>query len=192
MTTLALIRHGITEWNEINKLQGHQNIPLSEKGKEQVLALANRLVGEKWDIIYSSDLQRAKETANILAEKMGLQVMIDKRLRERYFGRLEGTIEIDRMAQWGKYWRELHHGIEENEKIELRVAQFFYDIIHPLNEKKIIVISHGITINKMLKIILKDYNEIEIHNTSVSILKKNDHEWFLHLFNCTEHLKKMM
>ena len=56
MTTVGLIRHGVTDWNDLGKAQGISDIPLNEAGRKQAIAIANRLSGEKWDIIVSSNL----------------------------------------------------------------------------------------------------------------------------------------
>ncbi|GIP39057.1 hypothetical protein J31TS4_23370 [Paenibacillus sp. J31TS4] len=59
-TTVGLIRHGVTGWNHLGKAQGISDIPLNEEGTKQALALAGRLSGEEWDILFSSNLTRAK------------------------------------------------------------------------------------------------------------------------------------
>lgn len=70
MTTIGLIRHGITEWKVLGRSQGISDIPLNEIGRQQAVALANRLsLEEKWDVIVTSDLLRAKETGQIITSK---------------------------------------------------------------------------------------------------------------------------
>ncbi len=91
---IGLVRHGKTDWNAEGKIQGQTDIPLNEEGKAQAIALANRLSGEEriWDAVVSSDLKRAFATAQIIAEKLGIPLLeSDSRLRERYFGEVEGT-----------------------------------------------------------------------------------------------------
>ena len=63
MTRLLLVRHGVTEWNEAGRYQGHQDIPLSDAGREQARRVAERLSDERIAFAYSSDLKRARETS---------------------------------------------------------------------------------------------------------------------------------
>lgn len=74
MTRIGLIRHGSTAWNKEGRIQGHTDNPLDEEGLQQAEAIAERLSGEHWDYIYSSDLLRARQTAEVIAAKLGLQV----------------------------------------------------------------------------------------------------------------------
>ncbi|WP_203249107.1 histidine phosphatase family protein [Sporosarcina beigongshangi] len=75
MTTIGLVRHGITEWNELGKAQGVSDIPLNKIGKQQAFALANRLsLEQEWDVIITSDLSRAIETAQIVSTTLHLPI----------------------------------------------------------------------------------------------------------------------
>lgn len=89
-TEILLIRHGETDWNLERRLQGHLDIPLNPEGLRQAEALARHLDGVALDGIFSSDLQRAKQTALPLARRLGIDVTIERGLRERCYGALEG------------------------------------------------------------------------------------------------------
>lgn len=97
-TRLLLIRHGETAWNRATRIQGHTDIPLSPLGLAQAERLAQALSDEPLSAIYSSDLSRARQTAEALARVQGLPIRFDEGLRERAFGRFEGLSweEIDR------------------------------------------------------------------------------------------------
>jgi len=96
-TLVLLARHGETDWNAARRWQGHADPPLNERGREQARSLAALLAGRSVSTIYSSDLQRASETAGIVAESLGLPVRLDERLREVDVGEWSGltTVEIE-------------------------------------------------------------------------------------------------
>ena len=97
-TRIVLIRHGETAWNRATRIQGHTDIPLSSLGLAQAERLAQALADEPFAAIYSSDLSRARQTAEALARTQGVEVRLDAGLRERAFGRFEGLSwsEIDK------------------------------------------------------------------------------------------------
>ncbi|EKS68773.1 MULTISPECIES: histidine phosphatase family protein [Caballeronia] len=92
MTTQVLfIRHGETDWNRIKRIQGHIDIPLSEHGFLQAEQLGRRLAHDgRIDAVYSSDLQRAQQTARPFADALGLDVRLSENLRERFYGAFQG------------------------------------------------------------------------------------------------------
>jgi len=108
-TRIVLIRHGETAWNRATRIQGHTDIPLSPLGLAQAERLAQALADEPLAALYSSDLSRARQTAEAVARVQGLSLHLDAGLRERAFGRFEGLSweEIDRgypedAARWRK------------------------------------------------------------------------------------------
>ncbi len=90
MTRLVLIRHGQTDWNIAGRWQGHADIPLNARGHEQAARVAAALASEGITAIYSSDLRRARQTARTLGKATGLNVHVDKRLREIHQGEWQG------------------------------------------------------------------------------------------------------
>ena len=96
MTTLLLVRHGETDWNADGRLQGQTDRPLSDFGRRQARRLADELADEELEAIYSSDLSRARETAEIVAERLGLPVVLDPDLREKDWGTWEGLTAVER------------------------------------------------------------------------------------------------
>ena len=88
--TLLLARHGRTAWNAEARAQGHLDVPLDEDGEEQAATLASALSGRTVQRIWSSDLQRAARTADVIASGVGLPVDLDARLREFDVGERQG------------------------------------------------------------------------------------------------------
>ncbi len=148
MTTLLLVRHGVTDWNLAGRWQGHSDTPLNERGREQARELAKQLDGV--DVVYSSDLERARETAEILAEELGAEVHLDRRLRERGFGAWEGLTsdEIERrFAEGHRRWKAGEgFGAEDAEAFDAfaaRVQAFLADALRLHPEETVLVIAHG-------------------------------------------------
>ena len=98
MTVLLLARHGETDWNAVGRLQGHTDTPLNDFGRRQAAKLAESLAGDGIAAIYSSDLSRARETAEIVAVRVGLPVNVEPDLREKNWGSWEGLTPAERDA----------------------------------------------------------------------------------------------
>jgi broad specificity phosphatase PhoE len=107
--TLLLIRHGETDWNAEKRAQGHSDIPLNEKGIAQAKMTAEKLFQEHSDIIaiYSSDLSRARDTAQATADKFKLPIILQQALRELNAGSTEGMKLIEKAAMYRDQWNEL-------------------------------------------------------------------------------------
>ena len=96
MTRLLLVRHGETDWNAEGRLQGQTDRPLSDYGRRQARQLADELEGEPFEAIYSSDLARARETAEIVGRRLEMPVEFDSDLREKDWGTWEGLNAAER------------------------------------------------------------------------------------------------
>jgi broad specificity phosphatase PhoE len=149
MGRLVLVRHGETEWNRDGRWQGGSDTQLNDLGREQARMLAKEL-DDRIDVVYSSDLSRARETADIVASKLGLEVRVDPRLRERSFGSWEGltTAEIEeRFADSHRRWRDgASAGADDAETFEdffTRVNGFLADLLRLHAGENVLVISHG-------------------------------------------------
>src|SRR5699024_6004320 len=90
MTTIRLIRHGETNWNKEGRIQGKTDIPLNETGRIQAEECAASLKHSEWDIIISSPLKRAKQTAEIINKNLHLPIMEMSAFAERNYGDAEG------------------------------------------------------------------------------------------------------
>ncbi len=107
MGHLILVRHGVTDWNVSGRFQGHSDIPLSDEGRAQAKALSGRLydIGP-FDVVYSSPLKRAFETATLALPAGAPEVRLEPRLKELNFGSFEGATlaENQRHAAWDTWF----------------------------------------------------------------------------------------
>ncbi len=148
MTTLLLVRHGETDWNREGRWQGHSNTHLNDLGREQARRVAREL--PHVDVMYSSDLARARETAEIIASELGLPVQVDARLRERSFGAWEGlnADEIEaRFAEAHALWRAGEGpGADDAEAFDAfgaRVGSFLDDVLERHPNETVLIVAHG-------------------------------------------------
>jgi broad specificity phosphatase PhoE len=146
--TLLLARHGETDWNRDGRFQGHADTPLNDLGREQARALAEKMADV--DVIYSSDLTRAVETAQVVADRLGLEVRVDSRLRERSFGRWEGLtrgeIEEAFRDDYERWRTGKSFGAEDAETHEAfaeRIEAFLADVLAKHPDETVLVITHG-------------------------------------------------
>jgi probable phosphoglycerate mutase len=151
VTRLLVIRHGETTWNIATRIQGHTDIPLNDRGRWQAERVAQTVREEGIDALYSSDLLRARHTADAIAGLLPLPLQLDAQLRERHFGRLEGLTQEEVAIRWpdeAKRWRERDpsYGPPGGETL-----QGFYDrcitaltrLAHQHMGQTIAVVAHG-------------------------------------------------
>ncbi|MFE5320068.1 histidine phosphatase family protein [Paenibacillus sp. NPDC056579] len=195
MTRIALVRHGVTSWNKEKRTQGHSHNPLDDEGIQQAHKVAERLSEEKWDVIIASDLLRAKQTAEIISDKLGIPIeALDERLRELGRGKAEGTTEDERIALWGADWRQLDIGFETAEQAMERGSECLKEIARTYSGKRVLVVSHGAILKHTLKKLIPALEaEAHLDNTSVTVLHRSGSEenaWSCELYNCTSHLQQ--
>ncbi|MGG4142827.1 histidine phosphatase family protein [Paenibacillus algorifonticola] len=191
---MGLVRHGNTDWNKLGKIQGQTDIPLNERGVAQAVALANRLSEDQklWDAVISSDLQRARETARIVADKLGILLLApDERLRERFYGDIEGTTEQERIARWGEHWRQAEVGQESDETVRGRGRSFVEEWRQGNPQGRLLVVTHGSFLAQLLDELCSGLDKQFLDNMSYSILQFTENEWKSLLYNCSRHLQQL-
>lgn len=180
---MLLIRHGETDWNNKLIFQGHSDKELNETGLINARKTAEILKNYRFDYIYCSDLKRAKQTAQLIANKMNKSILETKEIREIFFGEWEGLnfkkIEKNYPDEF-QAWKNdpLKNNPPEGEKIEQfnrRVNGFFDKLIKNHRGEKIIVVTHGGVIKSYLTEILavskNRYWQFQIDNNSITELK---------------------
>lgn len=150
--TLYIVRHGQTDWNTQHLTQGETDIPLNNEGIKQAKVLGKDLKDIKFDAVFSSDLTRAKKTAEIIALEKKLAITTTRLLRERRHGKLEGT-PWEELAKFHKIWDGLnkqerltfrpYDGYETDEEAIARFITFLREVSVVYLGKVILVVSHG-------------------------------------------------
>ena len=143
---ITLIRHGATEWNEANLIQGSRNIGLSPRGRRQARSAAARLRRIPFKALYSSPLRRAADTAQIIGRHLRLPVALHPRLGEQNFGRLEG-LPLSTLLELSE--EEMQGGIpvappdgETRQEFSDRVFSFLNELCAAEIEDPIAVVTH--------------------------------------------------
>jgi broad specificity phosphatase PhoE len=198
--TIILVRHGQTVWNTENRFHGHMDSPLSELGREQVRRVAARLAQTHIDAVYSSDLPRARETAESIIAGRNLSVETREDLRERCYGVLEGKTleEVSATAgAWFVSWeadrlqKSPPAGETQPEMCE-RVMETLYEIAQAHPNQTVVAAIHGGPIKSavydILHIPLSLWNLTFISNGSLTTLRGTAELMRVVSFNDTCHL----
>lgn len=203
-TRICFVRHGETNWNAERRMQGHIDIPLNANGISQAERLANALIRVKhsFDVIYSSDLERALHTANAVARALSLDVQITPRLRERNVGKLQGLLLAEAPVLLPEIWqrhiaRELDHDLGGGESIRT-FHQRMQDILELfLNEyrgQSVLAVSHGGSLDMIYRIVTQQALDAErvavVPNTSLNWITHDGSTWSVECWADTSHLSE--
>jgi len=158
VTTIVLARHAETDWNRDGRFQGHADPPLNDAGRAQAAALAAALAGDGIAAVYSSDLRRAAETAEIVAARLGLPVTRHAGLREIDVGSWSGLTraQVERrfpegFARWLQ--GEIGHDGETREQLAARVHAAVLEIASAHAGQRILVVTHGGAIRALQRVV---------------------------------------
>ncbi len=188
---LLLLRHPETNWNREGRWQGHADLPLNERGWEQMREGFPRLPPERWAAVYSSDLLRARETAAWLAMKLGLSPRVAASLRERNMGEWEGLTPEEARAAWPDLYprveadpfRERPPGGESFADLLARVAAALRRIagFHP--GEAVLVVTHGGILKwllcALLEVDLRQREGLGLENGVQVLFEVDDDRWTL-------------
>ncbi len=222
---IYLVRHGETPWNEEMRYQGQTDVPLSERGRKQADALREahfrgNIAGSNpihWAKVYSSDLQRAHETARIITAGSGhdssgrgekffapTEIVTCKELREINYGVFEGVLLEDIKKNYAEilqqWWRDpqkarIPQG-ESLEELKERVLRCYHNIVesHKETDDNILIVSHGgplrIIFMDVLEFSLSQARSFRVDNTSLSIVEYKNNHPVLTLLNDICHLEQ--
>lgn len=166
---LFLVRHGETEHNKLKILMGWHNSELTYLGIDQANAVARKLMNYKIDLIVSSDLGRAAETAKVIAAQVKSDCLYSWLLRERYNGKLEtGTTDVnwEIINKNGEFAKE--NEVESVDAMTQRAKAFIAELkLLPKPVKNLVIVSHAGFINSLLYVTVPGSKFREIANTEV-------------------------
>ncbi len=191
MTFICLVRHGETDWNAKRKIQGRKDIPLNEIGTLQAKDCQNYFRDLNWNVIVSSPLLRAKQTAEIINEDLKLPFVVMEQFIERDYGDIEGFTLEERMRHYP------NNDCPNQESFELvreRVMKGANRLHELYPNQKIIVVAHGGVIKILLNSLLKEEaitRKNGLSNGGVSHILYEDGSWRVKDFNQVNHLSKL-
>ncbi|HWO75779.1 MAG TPA: histidine phosphatase family protein [Bacillus sp. (in: firmicutes)] len=189
MTKICLVRHGETDWNAIRRIQGREEIPLNDKGKKQAEECGQYLKNLHFDVLISSPMVRAKQTAELINTHIGLPAIIEMAdFMERDYGVVSG-MTIDERKE--KFPDQEHPSIESWEALSQRVMKGI-DTIHEIYQgQSVLLVVHGGVINAILGSISNEelgHGKTKIMNGSITNIENQNGIWVIHEYNRVDHL----
>ncbi|MFC2013863.1 histidine phosphatase family protein [Chloroflexota bacterium] len=200
MSKLLLVRHGETESNSAQRIQGQRDVELNAVGLRQVERLRDRLAKQRLDVIYSSDLQRALVTAKTVASGHQLEIVTCPELREIDFGKFDGLTfaEISqRYPEMAKLWSDWNPkmrfpGGESVDELNTRVSKFLDRLKRHTPEETLLIVAHSaplrLIICLLLGIELRHWRQFRLDLASLSIVETYPQGRIINLLNDTSYL----
>lgn len=199
MTKLYLTRHGQTEWNFQRRFQGHKGSPLTDQGIKEAENLRDRLKDVKFEAIYSSPLNRAYDTAQILKGDRDLRIVIDERIKEMGFGDWEGRKAEEVRENHPEMFDNLWNSPTKYQSEKGETYQQLYDRVIPAIEEikknhqgNVLIVAHGIVLAIIMLYVkgrpLKDlWEDRVLPNTSLTIVDAENDKFNIELYGDTSH-----
>jgi probable phosphoglycerate mutase len=197
---IIVVRHGETRFNVEGRWQGHDDSPLTEKGIAQAGALAKRLEAYQFSSVYSSDLGRAMQTARIITDQTGHDIIPDKRLRERNVGIFQGLTVAEIEAKYEIEWRMyrskdpdylIPHGESARQRFNYHI-ECFQELAEKNRGGCILIVGHGGVLNSLFRhvigIQLEAPRRFSVINAGFNMVSCNNGEWKLETWGDIGHL----
>lgn len=204
MLEIYITRHGATEWNMENRLQGSLNSELTDSGVRNAVQLGKRLSDKEFNVIYTSPSKRALDTANLLNTGKSIPLTIIDDLTEISFGDWEGKtqeeIEKDFKEEYDNFWYNPHqydhraHNAEAIMAFKSRVEQTMKQIIEANKNGRILIVTHGVVIRAIMSFFWnipteKMWDPPVIHGTSLSVVKYDGKHFEKVMLGDTSHME---
>lgn len=200
MSQILLVRHGETNWNKEQRLQGHLDIGLNEQGIIQAQLLGKVLAREKIDVAYASDLSRALDTANTITAHHQIPTLVDTQLRERCYGEIQGMTfqEIEqKLPDNHRAWTSRNPdfqplGGESMRQFYQRVTTCFEKIALNHPNQVILIVAHGGVLDCMYRVAcqidIAEKRKVELLNTSLNRLRFSQNRFEVESWGDVSHL----
>ena len=200
-TEIILIRHGETEWNSQQRMQGHSNSDLSEVGRGQIQALGELMKNVSFDHIYSSDSLRARQTAEAITQYSGHALQFDQRIREKNLGVFEGLTSTEAKERHPEIYRLFktagaNYVIDEGESTQQlleRALEFIEEIRLRHPQERVVMVTHGGVVRVLMKhalgLSIDAPTRFIIKNTGIFGLIWNEN-WLVTQMGGVSHLEK--
>jgi len=201
-TKFIVVRHGETAWNAEGRIQGHLDSPLNEEGLAQALLVGERLGHEPFDHLYCSDLGRALETAQPIAERSGKPPVTTPQLRERNLGIFQGLTGKQCEHKYPQHYRRFHgrevdHVMPAGESIRQlneRVSRFFDEVAARHAGQTVVAVTHGGVLDALyrhvMQVPLERPRDFPIYNASLNFVRCSRGRWILELWGDISHLTR--
>ncbi|RDW15212.1 histidine phosphatase family protein [Oceanobacillus arenosus] len=188
MTTICLVRHGETDWNLLGKIQGKTDIPLNDTGRKQADECGAYLNADDYDILISSPMKRAKETAEIINSYLNLPVIEMADFAERAFGDGEGLTLEERIKKYpdGNYPNQ-----EEREDFNNRVMTGIKKVCDAYPNERVLLVAHGAVIGMILSNLSNGEigsGKTKLMNACISNIHFEEDQWEIKDYNQVRHL----
>lgn len=196
MTELCLVRHGQTDWNFQEIIQGREDIPLNALGHRQAEESAAFLSQESWDVIVASPLSRAVDTARYIAEACGIDaahIIQDERFIEREFGAASGKPVPGIYEAVQADDQDRVPGLESEDEMRARVLSGMHDLVETHAGKRIIVVCHSHAIKAALSAIDDTYTfRHAMRNACSNYIEHQDGQFVVKAVNVADHITNVI
>lgn len=202
-TEIVVVRHGETVWNSERRMQGQKNSALSARGLAQARALGARMLAEHFDHLYSSDLDRAYQTAQAIATVTGHEIKVDPRLRERGFGIFEGLNREEMQQRYPAEYARFRDrdpdyivpGGESPRQFYERSMACFADISARHAGSRIVIVAHGLLLDSLYRaahdLDLLAPRGLDLINASLNTFRHGGGRWQMLAWGDSAHLENV-
>jgi probable phosphoglycerate mutase len=202
---IYITRHGETQWNSENRLQGWKDSELTDNGIRNAVALGERLYQTEFNAVYSSPIERAVKTTKLICSDRIIPLRLEDGLKEINFGDWEGKVkeEIEQISkqEFFNFWNAPHlynhepHNGESLVTLKRRVEQVIYRIIADNTDGNVLIVTHGVAIRAILSYLMntpteKWWDGPFIEGTSLTLAQYDEGTFKVKMIGDTLHIKK--